>query len=111
MMNLFGGGGAQMPEGMPIPRPPKEYYQNYMEGVLRFLITVPISMIFSFLHMPITLSVGTWLAAYTFLVIFMNFKKISKQFALGFEISLFFQYFIAHVIMFVMTDNAHKLFK
>ena len=109
MMDLFGGG--QMPEGMPIPRPPKEYSQNYFEGVLRFLITIPLAIIFSFLNISIGISCLIWSILYIILIVIMGIKNILKQFAIGYEISLFFQYLIAHTIIYVMTNNAIQLFK
>ena len=102
MMKMFSGNAP--------PRTPPTYDQTNLEGLFRFLVTVPLGFILCYMGISIADAFKIWAPSYLVIVFLLKLFKMATQSPILHEFSSFFSHLLAFGISYVLMYNINLLF-
>lgn len=111
MPQMPGAFGETMAKVTKHRRPPAVYEQGNIEGLFRFLVTVPLGFAACYIGQDVTTALSIWAIAYHVVVLLLLVLKLIKRLDIVNEITSSVSHMLAFLVCYVIMYNLLQLYK
>ena len=98
-------------QGKMPPRHPPMYDQTNIEGLFRFLVTIPLGFVLCYMGYGVVAAAQMWAIAYACVALFLNIFRLVREFLVLHEFTSFFKHFLAFLVAYTLMYNVNLVFK